>query len=226
MSSLMMPKNRVVVFDLDDTLYKEVAFLKSAYREIAEWAERECDCPSDIYEKMMFWRKERENVFVKLITEYNLKVSVDDLLTMYRCHIPKYQLDEQTQSVLSQLKQLCVLGLITDGRSLTQRNKIKALALDTIFDESNVLISEETGFEKPSVEPFRYFMRQYPQYQYYYVGDNPTKDFFAPNSLGWETICILDDGQNIHQQCFDLDTDYLPKYRINTIAELIDIIDR
>ena len=141
--------------------------------------------------------------------EYNLKLSVDDLLTMYRRHIPKYQLDEQTQSVLSQLKLSCVLGLITDGRSLTQRNKIKALDLDTFFDEPNVLISEETGFEKPSIEPFLFFMRQYPQCLYYYVGDNPAKDFCAPNRLGWNTICLLDNGQNIHHQNFDLDMDLL-----------------
>lgn len=220
----MMPKYRVVVFDLDDTLYKEVDFLKSAYREIAERAEKEWGCPANIYQKMMFWREKGENVFGKLITEYSLNVSFGDLLTMYRCHIPKCQLDELTHNVLSQLKLSCVLGLITDGRSLTQRNKIKALALDTFIDEANVLISEEIGYEKPSEEPFRYFMRQYPKCHYCYVGDNPTKDFYAPNCLGWDTICLLDNGQNIHPQSFDLDTDYLPKHKINSIMELSEIL--
>ena len=28
-------RNKVFVFDLDDTLYKEIDFLRSAYREIA-----------------------------------------------------------------------------------------------------------------------------------------------------------------------------------------------
>ena len=31
----MTPKNKIVVFDLDDTLYKEEEFLKSAFLEIA-----------------------------------------------------------------------------------------------------------------------------------------------------------------------------------------------
>ena len=220
----MMPKYRVVVFDLDDTLYKEVDFLKSAYREIAERAEMEWGCPADIYQKMMFWREIGENVFGKLITESNMKTSVGDLLTMYRSHIPKCQLEEQTQNVLSQLKLSCVLGIITDGRSLTQRNKIKALALDTFIDEANVLISEETGYEKPSEEPFRFFMSKYPQCHYYYVGDNPAKDFYSPNRLGWDTICLSDNGQNIHHQNFDLDTDYLPKYKIDSIMDLSDIL--
>jgi len=31
----MIIKDTVVVFDLDDTLYKEIDFLKSAYKEVA-----------------------------------------------------------------------------------------------------------------------------------------------------------------------------------------------
>ena len=32
-------KNKIFIFDLDDTLYKEIDFLYSAYREIAGWIE-------------------------------------------------------------------------------------------------------------------------------------------------------------------------------------------
>ena len=34
---------RVVCFDLDDTLYKEIDFLESAYKDIAEYAVGECE---------------------------------------------------------------------------------------------------------------------------------------------------------------------------------------
>ena len=33
----MVTRNKVIVFDLDDTLYKEIDYLKSAYHEIADW---------------------------------------------------------------------------------------------------------------------------------------------------------------------------------------------
>ena len=37
---------KVVCFDLDDTLYKEIDYLKSAYREIASYAADYCrGCP-------------------------------------------------------------------------------------------------------------------------------------------------------------------------------------
>ena len=38
-AKLLLMKDKVVFFDLDDTLYHEVDFLESAYREIASFIE-------------------------------------------------------------------------------------------------------------------------------------------------------------------------------------------
>ena len=45
-------RNKVFVFDLDDTLYKEIDFLRSAYRETADWVEVEFS-QTDIYPFMI-----------------------------------------------------------------------------------------------------------------------------------------------------------------------------
>lgn len=67
----------------------------------------------------------------------------------------------------------------------------------------------------------RYFMKKFPDCSdFTYVGDIPQKDFLAPNSLGWNTICLLD-GQNIHKQDFSLPKEYLPKVRINSLYEIV-----
>ena len=58
-----------------------------------------------------------------------------------------------------------------------------------------------------------------------YIGDNTKKDFIAPNKLGWETICLRDNGLNIHQQNFNLDSSFLPKYMINNLAEIVKIVN-
>jgi len=67
---------------------------------------------------------------------------------------------------------------------------------------------------------------QYPNNDlaFYYIGDNPEKDFIAPNELGWTSICLLDDGKNIHKQNFNVSEEFLPKYRIKNIVELLDYI--
>ena len=188
-----------MVFDLDDTLYKERGYLLSAYREIAAKMESRYGLEG-IFDRMHKWWQEGENVFQRLIDMYTLDLTIDDLLAIYRSHVPAIRLDEETKCLLDRLHQHAVLGLITDGRSLTQRHKVEALGLTAYMDDADILISEETGFEKPSEEPFRHFMARYPSCTYYYIGDNHTKDFVAPNHLGWTSICLLDDGRNIHKE--------------------------
>lgn len=220
----MTQKSRVVVFDLDDTLYKERDFLQSAYREIATVVESSDGAPQGIYDQMLRWWQKGDNVFRLLIETYNVELTVDDLLTIYRSHVPAICLDETVRNLLDRLHQHSVLGVITDGRSMTQRHKVEALGLSAYMDEQDILISEETGYGKPSDEPFRQIMEFHPSCSYYYIGDNPAKDFEAPNRLGWTTICLLDDGHNIHRQDFSLPPQMLPKYKVSQLTEIENII--
>lgn len=220
----MTQRSRVVVFDLDDTLYKEQDYLKSAYREIAAVVESRYGAPRNICDQMFRWWQKGDNVFQLLIDTYKLELTIDELLTIYRSHIPAIRLDDTIRNLLDRLHQHSVLGIITDGRSMTQRHKVDALGLSAYIDEHDILISEETGYEKPSDKPFRWFMEHYPSRTYYYIGDNPAKDFEAPNRLGWTTICLLDDGSNIHRQDFNLPLKMLPQYRILQLTEIENII--
>ncbi len=216
----MLQRRRVVVFDLDDTLYKEIEYLKSAYREISSYLENHFGL-SGVYDKLFLYWKNGDNAFAAIIREYHLPLHLEELLKMYREHRPKISLDGETHNVLNLLQKDCFLGIITDGRSLTQRNKIEALGLSTCIENKNIYISEETGFPKPAPEPFLSFMKEYPESEYYYIGDNPTKDFVTPNKLGWVTICLLDSGENIHaQKCGDIQ-DYKAKFEINSLSEIL-----
>ena len=220
----MTQKSRVVVFDLDDTLYKEQDYLQSAYCEIAAVVESRYGAPRNICDQMFRWWQNGDNVFQQLIDTYKLEHTINELLTIYRSHIPAIRLDDTIRNLLDRLHQHFVLGIITDGRSMTQRHKVDALGLSAYIDEHDILISEETGYEKPSDKPFRWFMEHYPSRTYYYIGDNPAKDFEAPNRLGWTTICLLDDGSNIHRQDFNLPLKMLPQYRISQLTEIENII--
>lgn len=220
----MTQKSRVVVFDLDDTLYKEQDYLQSAYCEIAAVVESRYGAPRNICDKMFRWWQKGDNVFQQLIDTYKLELTINELLTIYRSHIPAIRLDDTIRNLLDRLHQHSVLGIITDGRSMTQRHKVDALGLSAYIDEHDILISEETGYEKPSDKPFRWFMEHYPSRTYYYIGDNPAKDFEAPKRLGWTTICLLDDGSNIHRQDFSLPLKMLPQYRILQLTEIENII--
>ena len=219
----MITKNKtILIFDLDDTLYKEIDFLKSAYKDIAIRLSKETTVSFDlILADMLKYYASGLNVFSKIIHVYAIKkYCVDDLITIYRNHEPHIVLPKPVENMLFRLKQTVFkVGLITDGRSVQQRNKIKALGLSDYFDD--IVISEEFGSEKPNEANYVFFEERYGHaMDYIYVADNTQKDFLVPNALGWHTICLLDDEQNIHKQSFDLESDKLPKQSIADILEL------
>ena len=215
----VMKKMTVICFDMDDTLYKEIDFVESAYREIAESEKR-----PDLLPKMMGWQKNGDNVFLKFNKAIGKETIIPHYLTLYRSHYPTISLSDGVEETLNELKHRGItLGLITDGRSISQRNKIKALGLDRWFDNENIIVSDETQSEKTEEPNFRYFVKKYRGAEFTYVGDNPKKDFIVPNRLGWKTVMLKDDGRNIHKQ-EAVPMENLPQITITGIDELLDFI--
>lgn len=213
-----------VAFDLDDTLYKEIDFLKSAYREIAQKVESETNLRG-IYENMMQDYQGGKDVFENLADQCSGAISKELLLDIYRNHIPDIHLNEDARTCLNALYKADIpMGIITDGRSYTQRNKIKALGLERWIPEKNWIISEDIGSEKPDHKNYLVIENKYPGYHYVYVGNNPKKDFKGANELGWLTICLLDSGEEIHPQNFDLEDIYLPKIKVDSLKNILEKI--
>lgn len=198
--------NKCFVFDLDDTLYAEIDYLKSAFDEIANYldyleSER-------LFKEMMEIFYDKGDVFEYLVGRYS--ATKTELIDIYRSHNPKINLFDGVVDFFEKLSNLDKIAIITDGRSTTQRNKLRALGIVELADY--IVISEEVQSEKPSYKNFKLVEDNLKCDKYYYIGDNPNKDFLTPNKLGWTTICLLDQGQNIHKQSFDLPNQYLPHY--------------
>ncbi len=207
---------KTIVFDLDDTLVKEVEYLKSAFRQIA----KHCDAlDDDLFAEMFQKYQSKDDVFGMLIKRYD--VAKDELKSMYRNHFPDFG-ENKSLEILKKIKeQGHNIGLVTDGFSVTQRNKIQALGIEEILDL--IVVSEEFGSEKPSVANFEVFHR-FGTSEYFYISDNLAKDFIAPNALGWTTVCLIDDGSNIYAQDFERPATHLPKHKIGTLSELFEIL--
>lgn len=223
---------KVVCFDLDDTLYKEVDYLKSSYKAIATYA-AECCCgcynspivlSAKAYDVMLAAYKEGHNAFEQLNAFLGIDLPISEYLQIYRMHKPNISLSEDVVSVLNQLKSSgCIIGLITDGRSVQQRNKVESLGLNRWITDEDIVISEEFGSEKPAYANYEYFMKRYTCCRdFTYIGDNLKKDFVAPNALRWQTICLKDDGRNIHKQDFtSVSLEDMPKVIIGRLKELL-----
>lgn len=229
--TMLFMRKKVVVFDLDDTLYKEIEFLKSGYRKVSDFVKKRYGIDArTAYYQLLDWYHKGENAFARLNEQYGINNPIGDYINVYRYHHPSLKLSEGAKMTLTKLKEMeVILGIISDGREITQKQKIKALGLTEWIDWDCILINEDKNHFKPNHWSFdRMMLHCYKQYSctaldFYYVGDNPTKDFLAPNELGWTTIMLEDNGKNIHKQ-ETMTGAYVPKISIAEIERLIEII--
>lgn len=225
-------QNKVVVFDLDDTLYQELDYVLSGYMAVDKYLSEKFflsdGCCFDIMKDAFVIKKNPfDSLAERLKSDHKIDdIDIPELVSIYRYHVPVLQLKEDTEFVLTCLQNKGFkMGVITDGRSKTQRNKIKALGIEKYFEPANIVISEEIGADKTEATPFAHFVHRYPNAcGFVYVGDNPAKDFLYPNLMGWQTVCLLDNGQNIHSQIDAASPDYDARIKIKDIKELIEII--
>lgn len=209
-------KTTVLVFDLDDTLYNEIAYLKSAYRHIAIFLSK--DDWKTLYSTMFSLYRNDKNVFDFLVENYDIDFAT--LIGMYRNHNPEISLFPGVLNIFKTIKaKNGKLAIITDGREKTQTAKIEALGITSFLDK--IIISETLGTEKPHVANYKAIENEFSDMQYFYIADNIKKDFITPNKLGWKTIGLIDNGLNIHSNILsNFDKEYLPQHFIQSYDEL------
>ncbi len=172
-----------VIFDLDDTLYSEKDYVKSGYKAVSDYLGDE-----GYLIKLWSLFEEGELAIDVLLKQINRESEKNDVLHVYREHIPDIQLYNGVIDTVEHLKNNGYkIGIITDGRPEGQRNKIEALGLNEYVDD--IIITDELGgvqFRKPCDIAFRIMLtrwRMNPS-DVIYVGDNAKKDFQATRQLG------------------------------------------
>lgn len=172
-----------VIFDLDDTLYSEKQYVRSGYQKIGEYLGR-----VDAAEKLWNYFEDGRKAIDAYLSEIEEEEKKAECLKIYREQIPEISLYDGVARMIEDLKAKGLkVGIITDGRPEGQRNKIKALGLESLVDD--IIITDELGgpqFRKPCDIAFRIMQNRWrlPYEQIVYVGDNPNKDFQACRQLG------------------------------------------
>lgn len=197
-------KIQVVVFDVDDTLYPERQFVRSGYHAVAEFLRSE-QAREDRFEDWL-WRRFLDGrvagAFDDLNAHFQLRLPPADIARMverYRFHVPDIAPFAGIPALLKRLAKTHRLGVLTDGPARMQRNKIAALGVADDFDERLIVLTDDAGpgCGKPSPAGFERIVETagVSHAACAYVGDNPAKDFVAPNALGWRTIRYRRDHQ-------------------------------
>lgn len=190
----------VVVFDMDDTLFPEEAFVRSALTAAGRHAESVWGVEgfSKGLERL-FIEGRRGNLFQ--LAWLNLAhVPLDDaksaeLLRVYREHRPDcLPWFPDAAAVMDEIYAQHPLELISDGYLPTQANKFAALRASRWIKQPIFTESLGRAFWKPSPRAFELVMSRHPGAPCAYIADNPSKDFVAPNALGWLTVQVARPG--------------------------------
>lgn len=183
-----------IVFDLDDTLYLERDYVRSGFHCLEEWTRKHLGL-KDFASKAwsLFEEGERGHVFDKVLTQAGIppeKSLIGMMIAIYREHKPNICLPADAVSCLGHLAGRTALALVSDGHSVSQRNKIQALGLRQYFDVIILTSELGEGFAKPHPRAFMKVQETLGNStrRYIYVADNPIKDFAGPHTLGWQTI--------------------------------------
>lgn len=194
---------KAVLFDLDDTLYREQDFVEQAFRNVAgimadhlarKGMRDEAPTPESLSGQMVRLMEEegRGEIFNRLCERYEVDIPVRELVRIYRETEPALSLYPDGEELLVWLENRNMkTGLITDGNVQVQYRKIRALGLDKRLNV--VLASYDLGLTKPDPEVYAYCIGKLgiaPE-EALYIGDNPLKDFIGARRLGMKTARIV-----------------------------------
>lgn len=213
--------------DLDDTLFREIDYVHSAYRAIGRELESDGIMTAkeavDALEMAETTARGFDNLAALIWQNYpGSRYDVKWMLNIYRTHKPDIHLLPGARKLLDTLRNEGVeIALITDGRSNTQRAKIEALGLMEYVKSDNIIISEEVGGDKTTEIPFTTLMARNPsQSSFLYLGDNPAKDFRWPNALGWTTVELFSPGWvHVNPQDVAVPEEYRAQYVVTSLPE-------
>jgi putative hydrolase of the HAD superfamily len=181
------------VFDLDDTLYDEITYVKSGFMEVAKVYMPEN--PHVMFEKMIeiLERDGRGKVFDNALKHFGFtsKKDVKKALGIYRSHMPKICLNEDAREILSHYKNT-PLYIVTDGNKLVQERKVKALGLEKFVKKAFITHRYGTIHAKPSPYCFEKIalLEGVKNEEIVYIADNVNKDFIGIKKLGFQSVRI------------------------------------
>lgn len=187
-----------VVFDLDDTLYPEVEFVRGGLAAAA----RALGVPEAGEVFLQILRAEGPfHLFDRGLERLGIPRTpgrIEILVRAFRAHEAPLRPFPGVRPMLARLRASGVrLAIVTDGYLDVQRHKVDGLGLAAAMDE--VVFTADVGgrpMPKPDPGPFRLVEERLGVRgeAVAMVGDRPDRDFPAPDAMGWRTLRVRHPG--------------------------------
>jgi HAD superfamily hydrolase (TIGR01549 family) len=216
-----MSVTKLILFDLDDTLIHFDDYWKPSLIETFRKHEstKELD-PDQLFEilwkhngryEMMYHNKEitlqqfRNNRFIDTLADVGRssdETTAEDFNSLHKTISKSFmKSDEILIELLAELKSLYSLGIVTNGTSSWQHDKIEAMGIRSFFSPESIVISEEIGFEKPAPEIYHKALSVFhiPAEETLFIGDSWLNDVVGPGNVGIESIWFNKKREEVHK---------------------------
>ena len=228
-----------IIFDLDDTILDTTLSADRLWSRAAEHFARHAGLEAQAFDDQMkvsrewFWSDPQRNLAGRMdlykaragCVEHALKTlgapdpvlatTIADWFTERR--IPEMRPFEGAIEALRSLKNTGVrLGLISNGKGETQRDKVIRFGLEPLFD--CILLEGEFGIGKPDRRVFEHALSELNARpcDTWMVGDNLHWEVAAPQALGMKGVWVDWKGTGLPADC-----GVVPNQIIRSIAELV-----
>ena len=235
---------KLVLIDLDDTLFDYPKTEKTAFRntfeELGFFVESKLsnDKKEEIYEKIkdrykdvnfQLWKdlekgtvdKDRLKIvrFEKIIEEFDLKYNPYEMSELYLKKLGEGIFPfEATEKLCEYLHSKYKVGIVTNGIKEVQHSRIENSAIAKYIDK--IIISDEVGVNKPDKRIFEYAINYFEimdKSEVIMIGDSLGADIKGGQNAGIDT-CWVNLRNNVN------DTGIIPKYEVNKLEKLFEIL--
>lgn len=187
---------RGVVFDLDDTLYRERRFALSGYRAVAAHVAARFGADAGTAWRVLvraLRQGDRAAAFQRLCDTMGWPPALaEELRLVYRGHVPSLRLPATARRVLRALRPAWRVGVLTNGPPGIQRRKVEALGL-AAFVDAVVYAEEIVPGGKPAREAFEAAVDRLGvrAARCVVVGDDPERDIAGARRAGLHAVRVV-----------------------------------
>lgn len=192
----MTSSKPILVFDLDDTLYDELSYVRSGLAAVADYAAlqtgQDAEWLRELFEDALAGG--RSGVLDRGFERAGVGTTrlIRACVGVYRTHEPTLSLWPAAERCLSRFADHR-LFLVTDGNTSAQSRKVAALGLQDRFEK--VFLTYRYGRDRGKPSPYCFerirALTGAPADDIVYIADNPAKDFVGIRPLGFSTVRVL-----------------------------------
>lgn len=228
---------RAIIFDVDDTLYDQVIPFQKAYDElfkarfdldIEALYKRSRHFSDEVFEATQRGEMSMERMYIyrvqKAFESFEVYVSDEEALefqSLYAANQKKLELSNTMIQIMNLCRENQIrLGIITNGPSRHQWNKVETLKVMDYISRDDVFVSGDIGVAKPHIDLFKHVEKRMELMpgETLFIGDTFDSDIVGAKRAGWQTVWL-----NRRQRTMP-DGEVVPDFCVSDEAELYDVI--